>query len=301
MAKGWISVYRKITESWLWGDKPFARGQAWIDILLMASHCDSKALINGQLIQVKRGELITSELKLSERWGWSRTKVRSFLNVLESEKMLSQKKTAKYTAINVDNYALYQDWESEKKQVKDSRKTGERQVKNEGWAEHDKNIGEKRAGEKTGPNVEMGGLQKDEKQEKKHVKDSRKTSEKQQKDTFNNSNNDNNTTTSIGFMDGIGKHYTALTGRWPSPKDEVAITELAGMTQDIDRVKNIMSDIAKKYEPTRPGEKIRSFRYFLPGIKDQLYIDAKRQGVKSSGNGSSGPDDDQYSGIGISL
>jgi len=38
--KGWISVYRSIQGHWLWEDRPFARGQAWIDLLLQANYKD---------------------------------------------------------------------------------------------------------------------------------------------------------------------------------------------------------------------------------------------------------------------
>ena len=79
MTKGWISVHRQIWNSWVWDDKPFSKGQAWIDLLLMANHEDRKVLIGNQLIIVKRGSFITSIRKLCDRWGWSNTKVRSFL------------------------------------------------------------------------------------------------------------------------------------------------------------------------------------------------------------------------------
>lgn len=39
---GWQKVYRDITKHWLWEDKPFSRGQAFIDLLLMVNHQDKK-------------------------------------------------------------------------------------------------------------------------------------------------------------------------------------------------------------------------------------------------------------------
>lgn len=35
---GWIKLHRKITDHWLWEDKPFARGQAMIDLLILAGY-----------------------------------------------------------------------------------------------------------------------------------------------------------------------------------------------------------------------------------------------------------------------
>jgi len=130
MSKGWISVHRQIWNSWVWDDKPFSKGQAWIDLLLLANHEPNKTLIGNQIIHVKRGELISSEVKLSERWGWSRKKTREFLKVLQSDGMITKKSTSKYTAITIVNYEIYQDVGTTKEQQKNSRGTAEEQQKN---------------------------------------------------------------------------------------------------------------------------------------------------------------------------
>lgn len=106
---GWIKLYRKIEDNPVWGDKPFSKGQAWIDLLLKVNHKKNKVLIRSEIIEVAVGETITSIKKLCERWGWSNTKVNNFLNILEKEKMiLCQKNTGKYTSIKVLNYKDYQ-------------------------------------------------------------------------------------------------------------------------------------------------------------------------------------------------
>lgn len=114
MAYGWISIHRKIQDNLIWEDKPFSRGQAWIDLLLLANHEDRQVLFNGSAIQVKRGEKITSLRQLSERWGWSITKVKKFLNLLSDEKMISYKSDSKKTVYNIVNYEVYQDNENTK-------------------------------------------------------------------------------------------------------------------------------------------------------------------------------------------
>ena len=123
MSKGWISLHRQIWNSWVWDDKPFSKGQAWIDLLLLANHEPNKTLIGNQIIHVKRGELISSEVKLSERWGWSRKKTREFLKVLQSDGMITKKSTSKYTAITIVNYEIYQGVGTTKEQQKNSRGT----------------------------------------------------------------------------------------------------------------------------------------------------------------------------------
>lgn len=112
MAYGWICIHRKIQDNIIWNDKPFNRGAAWIDLLMLANHEDKKIIFNGSVIEVKRGEKITSLRKLSERWGWSITKTKKFLNLLSDEKMITYKSDSKKTAYSIVNYEVYQDNEN---------------------------------------------------------------------------------------------------------------------------------------------------------------------------------------------
>ena len=68
---GWIKLHRKITDHWLWEDKPFARGQAMIDLLILAGYNDQSKYIDGNLETVERGSVVTSIRRLCDRWGWS--------------------------------------------------------------------------------------------------------------------------------------------------------------------------------------------------------------------------------------
>ncbi len=108
-SKGWISIYRKIQDSWLWQDKIFSKGQAWIDLLLSANHQDKKIVFDSDLITVKRGEVITSIRKLCNKWGWSNSKVKKFLKLLQEDKIILFKCDNKKTTINIVNYSIYQD------------------------------------------------------------------------------------------------------------------------------------------------------------------------------------------------
>jgi len=82
---------------------------------------------------VERGEVITSEMKLMERWGWSKTKVRSFLKLMIDDKILITKKDHKKTAIKIVGYELYQDIQTtedtSKRPQKDHKKTTKRPQK----------------------------------------------------------------------------------------------------------------------------------------------------------------------------
>lgn len=133
--EGWVKIYRSLSEHWLWEDKPFSKGQAWIDLLLLVNHSERKTLIDGRLETVNTGQTITSTRKLCDRWGWSNTKVRNFLKLLENESMISIKNDSKKTVINVVNYSAYQECNSEKttvgRQSDDSQVTVKHTNKNE--------------------------------------------------------------------------------------------------------------------------------------------------------------------------
>lgn len=106
--KGWISLYRAVKDGWLWEDKPFARGQAWIDLLLQANHKERKIFSKGELVNIKRGSFLTSDQELAERWGWSRKKVRGYLEVLAKEQMIVLNRSPKGTSLSIANWDLYQ-------------------------------------------------------------------------------------------------------------------------------------------------------------------------------------------------
>ena len=106
---GWISLNRSIQKHWIYEEeRTFSKYEAWLDLLFMVNHKNGKTPIGNQLVDVKRGQRITSIKKLSEHWGWSRSKVNSFLKMLESDDMITFKTTSKYTLVTIVNYDFYQ-------------------------------------------------------------------------------------------------------------------------------------------------------------------------------------------------
>ncbi len=124
--KGFIALYRSVQDHFIWSDKPFARGQAWIDLLLTVNHRDEKTYIDGVLTEVKRGEKITSLRKLGENWGWSIGKVKRFLEELENEGMIKFECDTKKTVLTVENYGFYQYSDNTNGTPKEHRKNTER-------------------------------------------------------------------------------------------------------------------------------------------------------------------------------
>ena len=120
MKQGWISVHRQLEDHWLWEDKPYAKGQAWVDLLMLANHEDNKFLLGNELMEVKAGSFVTSISKLCKKWGWSNTKVIKFLDVLEAEKMIKRKSDTKKTVITIENYSVYQESKTKKRHKNDA-------------------------------------------------------------------------------------------------------------------------------------------------------------------------------------
>ena len=109
MAQGYIKLHRAIKNCWIWQqNEPFSTRDAWIVLLLSANHADKKILFEGQLKTIKAGQFHTSILKLSERWKWNRKKTTKFLNLLESDEMITADSTTHGTTITIVNWAKYQ-------------------------------------------------------------------------------------------------------------------------------------------------------------------------------------------------
>lgn len=110
--EGWVKLYRKLIDDPLWTSEPFTKGQAWVDLIAMANHTDERVYINGNWVEIKRGQLHTSELKLAARWRWSKNKVTRFLEVLRLDGMLdkicSKGGLTNGTTLTLVNYSIYQ-------------------------------------------------------------------------------------------------------------------------------------------------------------------------------------------------
>lgn len=107
--KGWIKLHRSIQDHWIYQEKrKFSKYEAWLDLIMMANHDDNKTVIDNELIEVKRGQKITSIRNLCERWRWSNTKVTQFLKLLQGDGMATIKSDTKKTAITIEKYGVYQ-------------------------------------------------------------------------------------------------------------------------------------------------------------------------------------------------
>ena len=124
---GYISLHRKIMQNFLFKEKrQFSRFEAWIYLLMSANHSDTEVLLGNQLIKVKKGSFITSEIKLMAEFQWSKSKLRAFLSLLESQSMIEKITDTKKTTLTIVKYSDYQELQTAKKPRKDREPTAKR-------------------------------------------------------------------------------------------------------------------------------------------------------------------------------
>jgi len=109
---GWIKLHRKIMEMSEWLAEPFTKGQAWVDLLLLANHKTGYIQKRGITIEVNRGQVGYSEDTLAARWKWSHGKVVRFLVSLVHQRRISKKAVQQNirlsNLITIINYDWYQ-------------------------------------------------------------------------------------------------------------------------------------------------------------------------------------------------
>lgn len=145
--EGWIKLHRKIQNHWLFEEKrEMSKLEAWITILMDVNHCEKKVLIKGKLYQIKSGESVNSLDTWAKRFRWNKSKVRRFMNLLQTDNMIVLKSDNKTTHLTVCNYDSYQverhanDTETKRKRnANETQTTPNKNVKKEKNDNNDKN------------------------------------------------------------------------------------------------------------------------------------------------------------------
>ena len=105
---GYIALHRKIMENEFYFSEKFTKSQAWIDLLLLATHTEQTIFIRGIEIKLNPGELCYSQLSIAARWKWNFKTVCKFLKLLENRKMVETKTNKVTTIISIVNWREYQ-------------------------------------------------------------------------------------------------------------------------------------------------------------------------------------------------
>lgn len=104
---GWIKIHRDLLKHWCASDPNFLA--VWVHLLSDANFQTKNSLMNGAIVEIKRGQLIFGLNAFSKKSGVSISKLRRVINVLEKEHMIDRLKTNKYSIISITKYNDYQD------------------------------------------------------------------------------------------------------------------------------------------------------------------------------------------------
>ncbi len=128
MGKGYIAVFRQLTEWGWYKDLPVCK--LWLHILLRANY--KPLVFMGE--RLERGQFATSVKTLSAETGLSAQQIRTALKKLEKTGEITVKTNTKYTTITVIGYDRYQngiDLENEEQQQTNNKRiTNEQQTNN---------------------------------------------------------------------------------------------------------------------------------------------------------------------------
>jgi len=142
---GYIKLYRKITNSFVWTHPHMFR--LWTLCLMKASHKERKFLFNGQELKVNRGQFITGRAAITKEMNEgvapeqqvNSSSVWRWLKRFEEENMLDINSNPKYSVVTVKNW---DDYQVNEQQVNSSLTTDEQLVntnKNEKNLKNEKN------------------------------------------------------------------------------------------------------------------------------------------------------------------
>jgi hypothetical protein len=103
---GWLKLHRALSTHAISSDPQTL--SVWVHILMLANFVESKKVVNGKMITIHPGQLITSRASLATRVGVSESKIQRVLSLLESEQQIEQLTNSRYRLITVLAWDKYQ-------------------------------------------------------------------------------------------------------------------------------------------------------------------------------------------------
>ena len=108
-ARNFLQLSRDIMRTPYYRDKPFNRGAALIDLMLLTQYEDVDEIKNGQMIKYKRGHIYHSIEELRKRWGWKdNRRVKRFLDMLQDHGHITYTTSNRGTEIVMLHYEEWQ-------------------------------------------------------------------------------------------------------------------------------------------------------------------------------------------------
>jgi hypothetical protein len=128
-------------------------------MLMRASIKPSSILINNQIININRGEMVFSQRNFAKRNNMSRQQLRTFLKKLEKTEMIQLKSNPEVTHIIIVGYSTYNDYKSTQSQPSSNPIIRKKESKNKEnkdfelfWMHYPKKVGKKKVQDKFNAN-----------------------------------------------------------------------------------------------------------------------------------------------------
>lgn len=111
--EGWIKLWRKIRENEIWAFKPWSFGQAWAEMVMCAKFSDCAITFQGNVFDIKRGQLVTTLRQLSRDFGWGDHRVKRYIELLKKRRMIDAHNDAGCIIVTICRYDTYQGSDSD--------------------------------------------------------------------------------------------------------------------------------------------------------------------------------------------
>lgn len=108
----WIKVSRNLLDQPFWNEKPFSKGQAWIDLMLTVHWKTGYDPVGKRKRKALPGQRWITYQALAERWGWPKIDVYRFLHKLAETERVTLYATAYGTLLTLKNWDFYQHGET---------------------------------------------------------------------------------------------------------------------------------------------------------------------------------------------
>ena len=107
-ASNFLQLSRDIQNTPYYKDKPFNRGAALLDLMMLTQHTEFQEYKRGELVTYKRGHCYHPIEEFATRWGWDRRKVRRFLEQMEKNGEITVHTSKRGTHIVMHKYDEWQ-------------------------------------------------------------------------------------------------------------------------------------------------------------------------------------------------
>ena len=106
---GSVALSRGLLHHKVWLREKFSFGQAWIDLILLASQTPREfTKRSGESVSVGVGQIYWSQSRLASRWGWSKERLSGFLRWLKNEGMIDYNPDPHGGTISLLQYEYFQ-------------------------------------------------------------------------------------------------------------------------------------------------------------------------------------------------